>query len=114
MIHFHDIIVRLRPTLIENRGGDLVEDWTAPAEHTIVGVSVQPAQQAEATDVTRTATTTGWTVQSQPGVDLDVVASDRIRYDGMTCRVVGEVARWTDPLTGVVHHVDFTIERRAG
>ena len=111
---FAQTIIRRRAPLVDDGWGDETRDWDAAIDTPIVGVNVQPNQQGEDDGVLRTVVATSWRVQSPPGVDLDVVPSDRVVQDGVVCEVVGEVARWPDPITGGTHHVEFTIRRTEG
>lgn len=111
---FDQTVVRRRAPLVDDGWGNQTRDWGQAVDTELVGVNVQPNNQNEDDGVLRTVVTTSWRVQSAPGVDLDVVASDRVVYDGVECEVVGEVARWTDPAVGGIHHVEFTIRRWEG
>lgn len=117
---FDQTIVRVRAGERADRGGNAVLDWSADAvtRVTITDVSIQPngapGAANEVIDAERDAVVTGWRVQSQPGVDLDVTAVDRIEWDSMILDVDGEMARWSDPIDGGVHHVEFTIKRATG
>ncbi|MGK5729723.1 hypothetical protein [Streptomyces sp. URMC 124] len=99
-----------------DRGGNVVTDWSpdAVSRLPITEVSIQPTTAAETATPERTAVITGWHVQSPPGVDLDVRAADRIEWDGMTLEIDGEVARWSDPIEGGTHHVEFDLVRATG
>lgn len=113
---FHQQVTVVRPGTRVDRGGNEVPDWSpGAATRTVVEhVSVQPNTQNEDVESDRTAVVTGWRVLSEPGVDADVRSGDRIEWDGMTLEVVGEVARWPDPLDGGVHHIEFTMRRATG
>lgn len=113
---FYQSIVRVRAGTRTDRGGNTMPDWSpeAVSRLSIDRVSVQPNTQEETTGPERGAVATGWRVLSEPGVDADVRATDRVEWDGMTLEVVGEVARWPDPLDGGVHHVEFTMSRATG
>lgn len=111
---FFDEIVRVRAGTKTDRGGNTVEDWSAASRLTVTDVNVQPNTQNETTDPTRTAVVTEWRVQSAPGTAPDITAVDRIEWDGMTCEVEGEVAHWSDPTDGTVHHIEFTMKRATG
>ncbi|CUW29697.1 MULTISPECIES: hypothetical protein [Streptomyces] len=120
---FYDSLVRVRAGTRTDRGGNEVPDWSAGAANrlTIDRLNIQPASQTEGTstssgaaDPTRDAVTTGWRVQSEEGTRPDITALDRLEWRGMTLEVQGEVAEWSDPLTGVVHHIEFTMVRATG
>jgi len=110
-------ITRLRAPLVEGRLGSKTRDWPNAAEHTFPQlVAVQPATSRESTTEPRDQVITGWRVFSPAGVDLDVLASDRIRLEnGVVCEVIGEVGRWPHPIRrGAVHHVEFDLQRVTG
>lgn len=113
-LFFAQSITRRRAPVTTDAHGNDVHDWDAAADTVIDGVNVQPHSQQETDTAVRDAVVTTWRVQSAPGTDLDVVASDRILWGGIECKVVGEVARWSHPIHGAVHHVEFTIERIEG
>lgn len=113
---FFDSLVRVRAGTRIDRGGNTVLDWSED-EVTRLAVdqlNIQPTSQTETTDSTRTAVETGWRVQSEEGTRPDITAIDRLEWRGMTLEVQGEVAEWPDPLTGEVHHVEFTMTRATG
>ena len=111
---FNQTLVRVRAGVRTDRGGNQVPDWTAATRLTIDRVNIQPSIQQESTDETRNARVTGWHVQSAEGTAPDIRADDRIEWDGMTCEVDGEVARWPDVFTDTVHHVEFEMKRATG
>jgi hypothetical protein len=109
-------VVRIRPGVRTDRGGNTVADWSPDAvtRTTIDRLSVQPTYQSETAGAERTSVVTGWRVLSEPGQDVDVRSGDRIEHDGLTCEVQGEVGRWRDPLGGGVHHVEWQMRRSTG
>lgn len=113
---FDQTLVRVRAATRTDRGGNQVEDWSpgAVTRLTVERVSVQPASQVEVTTAERTALVTGWRAQSSPGTDPDVRARDRVEWNGMILQVVGEIARWTDPISGAVHHAEWAMSRTTG
>ncbi|MCD9196073.1 hypothetical protein [Streptomyces albireticuli] len=116
MMFFDQDIVRLRAGTRVDRGGNAVPDWSpdAVSRLAITEVSIQPTTATETAAPERTAVVTGWHVQSQPGTDLDIRAADRIEWDGMILEVDGEIARWTDPVEGGIHHVELDLVRATG
>jgi hypothetical protein len=120
---FFDSLVRVRAGTRTDRGGNQVPDWSAGAVDrlTIGQLNIQPTSQTEGhstssgtPDATRDAVTTGWRVQSEEGTRPDITAIDRLEWRGLTYEVDGEVAEWPDPLTGEVHHIEFTMVRATG
>lgn len=113
---FFDSVVRVRAGTKTDRGGNTMPDWSpgAVSRATVGGLNIQPASQTEGADATRTAVVTGWRVQSEPGTAPDIRAADRLEWRGMTLAVDGEVAEWSDPLDGSVHHLEFTMKRSTG
>lgn len=120
---FFDHVVRVRAGTRTDRGGNITPDWSPSAVDRlqVAQLNIQPASQTEgsstssgAADPTRDAVTTGWRVQSEEGTAPDIQAVDRIEWRGMTLEVEGEVAEWSDPLTGTVHHIEFTMVRATG
>lgn len=113
---FHQAVTVVRPGQRTDRGGNTAPDWSpgAVTRTEVQELSVQPSVQSEVVGDTRTTVITGWHVLSAPGTAPDVRASDRIEYDGLVCEVVGEVARWPNPLEGGVHHVEWQMRRATG
>lgn len=105
--HYAHSVVRLRAPLAADRYGNKVRDWTAPARLPVAGVNVQPSgspPQSDEHTTTRQTTITGWRLYTRPGMDLDLVETDRIEYGGMVLEVDGKVGRWR--INGRVHHVE--------
>lgn len=120
---FFDSVVRVRAGTKADRGGNTVPDWSesAVSRLPVDRLNIQPNSQAEgpstssgAPDATRDAVITGWRVQSEEGTRPDITAVDRIEWRGMILQVEGEVAEWPDPITGTVHHIEFTMSRATG
>lgn len=113
---FNQSITRNRAGTRVTRSGDTVPDWSLPTtDQTFRRVSVQPASQAEDVTPERDERITRWRVYTRPGVDIDVLATDRVTYADETFQVVSEVARWPHPgRPGRVHHVEFTIQEVEG
>lgn len=114
MTFFHDTVTRLRAPITQDAHGNEIRDWDNPDSTLLERLNVQPNSQDDTDTALRTSVITSWRLQSAPGVDLDLEATDRVVYGGVVCEVVGEVARWSHPLTGQTHHVETTIRRRKG
>jgi hypothetical protein len=113
---FNQSLVRVRAGERTDRGGNTVKDWSpaAVSRLTVDQVNIQPSIQQESVDEQRNAVVTGWHVQSAEDTAPDIRADDRIEWDGMTLEVDGEVARWPDLFTDVVHHIEFEMKRATG
>lgn len=113
---FTDSIVIVRAGSTTGRYGDTVPDWSTATRTTIDGVNVQPtSQNAETTDGTRDSTTTTWVgFTAMDSGDLDITATDRIEYAGLTLEVYGTPRRWPNPLTGGVSKVEWTMREVLG
>jgi hypothetical protein len=82
-----------------------VDGWDDPTETTVTDCSVQPEKAPE------------FIIGEQRVEDLlnvwrrepfDVLATDRIEYDGETYDVAGEIKRWDFP---PLDHVEFKMRR---
>lgn len=114
-MNYPETIVRLRAPLVTGEYGDEVQrDWANAVETSIVGVQVQPSTSAEDVQVGRTPVTTAMRVLSPIGTDLDILETDRIRWNSVVWEVDGEVARHKRPTTGAVHHVEVMLTRVKG
>lgn len=113
---FHQSFTRLRAPVVADKYGNRVRDWTAASRLDVAGVSIQPAGRAETHDAgNRDTATSGWTLRTPPGVDVDLLATDRVELDdGTVCEVVGEVARHPDPFGPGIHHVEAALQRVTG
>lgn len=111
-----DSVVRLRAEYVVDKYGNESSDrdWGAAARTPISGVALQPDGTLNSLEGVgdRAPITTGWRMFSRRGVDLDVLATDRFEFDGMTLEVDGEVGRWRR--AGTVHHVELRLKRVTG
>lgn len=89
----HTITV-LRAPLVEDDYGNETRDWTAATQSTVSGCSVQPVTGIEVT-VARDTIVSRWQLWAPDGTDL--VATDRVEFDGAAYEVDGEVQRWNFP-----------------
>jgi head-tail adaptor len=101
----HDTVERLRPAPVGDGYGNNRPDWTSPATVTLPA-EVQPMSGDEdLADQNRT--TTRWRLFLNAGADI--VATDRIRWDGRLFEVDGDVERWKR--RGVEHHIEAVLTR---
>jgi len=106
---YGDHVVVLRAPLGDpGRNGVRVRNWPAAARSEPVRASVQPDSSDEATTGRQTAITS-WRLFAGPGTDL--LATDRVEWDGLVLEVDGEVARWKH--RGRPHHVEAVLKRAA-
>lgn len=106
----NDTIVRLRATIITQRGSE-IPDWTNTDQLTITGCSMQPSSTSLTQDGRIQGIADGYTCYLPPGAD--VIAGDRILYNGKTYTINGEPRAWTSP-TGLVSNTQLQLERWSG
>ena len=105
-----DTVTRLRASIITQRGSQ-IPDWTNPDTLQITGCSIQPAGTSLTQDGRVQGTSEGFTCFLPPG--SDVLAGDRIRYNGQTYTIMGEPKVWRSP-TGQVSNTQLQLERWYG
>lgn len=89
----HTIVV-LRASTAGDDYGNSAPDWATAAETTVEGCSVQPQIGLENT-VGRDTVVPRWTLYAPD--DADLLATDRVRFDGDDYEVDGEPQRWEFP-----------------
>lgn len=105
-------ITVLRAPLVANPYGCQVRDWENPSRTDVDGVSIQPAATTEdVRDREQLAST--YQLFTPRGIDLDLLATDRVEWDGRVLQVVGDPNRWPAP-GGGVHHVEATLREVTG
>lgn len=87
-------------------------DWADPDSVELEGVAIAPSSSTETRAEDRTSVTTGMSLYAGPGVD--VLPQDRIRARSGLWRVEGEVADWTNALTGWNPGVEFRVAKVSG
>lgn len=105
-----DTIIRLRPTTREVRGS-VIPDWSNPDTLTIYGCSIQPAGTSLSQDGRVQGITDGYTCYLPPG--SDVLAGDRIKFNGQIYAIKGEPREWRGP-TCRTNNLLLNIERWEG
>lgn len=106
-----DTITVLRAQLVDvDRYGKQRRDWPAAAETEVTGVSVQALSAAEAA-VDREYAATHLRLIAPHSIDL--TATDRVRWHGLTFDVDGDPARWYDE-HGQPEHLEATLKRATG
>lgn len=109
--HFQQSVTIVRAPLVADRYGNRVRDWPTATRTSVAGVNLQPASAPAASDedtVDRQVTMSGWRLYTPRGMDLDLLATDRVEYGAMVLEVVGEVGRWE--VGGRVHHVEAELK----
>lgn len=86
-------------------------DWSNVSTAVINGCSVQPADARLSQDGRVLGTTDGLTVYMP--ADADVLAGDRIQYDGLTYIIDGVPRHWPSA-SGRLDHILLNLERWAG
>lgn len=111
---YPETVVRLRAPLVDDVYGNPTPDWANAAELTVTNVQVQPSSSTEPLEVGRTSAITLMRLLTPIGTDLDLLRTDRVRWDGDDWQVEGEVARHMRPSDGSVHHVEAMLRRVEG
>lgn len=112
---FGDSVTVVRAAVTRDRWDNDTRDWAAATRRKVDKVVVMPAVQVEDSTGNRVALSTGWRMTSAPGVDVDLLATDRVEWQGLSLEVVGEVARYPHPIRpGRVHHVEVLMQRMTG
>lgn len=104
-------VIRHRTGTVTLRGSE-VPDWEHELEPlSIGGCSVQPASTSLSEDGRILGITDGWTAYLPSG--SDVLAGDRIEFDGNLYEINGEPRTWQSA-TGQVNHMMLNLRRFAG
>lgn len=122
---YHDRVLVLRPGTKTNRAQETVLDYAGlelAAGYPRDKVHVRPVSQGEgsptsnAGDPDRIAASEEWQLATEPGSgDWDVRETDWLRLpDGGIAAVVGPPARPSDPISGLLHHVEIRARRVTG
>ena len=103
-------VTRIRPG-VKTLRGSTVPDWEHASELVITNCSVQPAGTSLSQDGRVLGVSDGYTVYMPP--NADVLAGDRIVYDGDTYEIDGRPRRWKSA-TGRLDHIMISIVRWRG
>ena len=106
----NDTVTRIRPGTIERRGS-IEPDWGHATEAEISGCSMQPGSTTLSMDGRVLGISDGYTCFFPPGADVQ--AGDRIRYEGATYTIMGDIRPWKSP-TGLVSNLQAQLERWSG
>jgi len=115
---FTDTITILRPrpksTRYATEAGAAL-DYSDPERIPVEAlVSVQPSSSTDRSDG-RSSTVSGWRLITPAGVDLDLLATDRVEHATGLFSVVGEPLRWPHPIrVGEVHHLEAALQLVTG
>jgi len=87
-----DSVTVVRAPLVTDRYGGKIRDWPTATRTAYAGVSVQPAGSTE--DVRdREHISNRFTLFTSRGFDIDLLATDRVEWNGLTLQVDGGVDR---------------------
>lgn len=107
-----DTVTVVRAPLVAGRYGGQSRDWTNATRTAYPGVCVQPVSSTE--DVRDRELLIGkYTLFTSRGQDIDLLATDRIEWNGITLQVDGDPNRWPAP-GGGVHHVEALLKGVTG
>ena len=98
-----DQVTRRRATTASDGYGNPTSDWSSVTE-VVYPAEVQPASTDENV-VDQDRTVTRWRAWLPAAADL--VATDRIVWDGDTYEIDGDVQRWKQ--RGVPHHIEVLL-----
>lgn len=95
-------VTRERGVPIDDGHGNETVDWSNPDQLVIARCTVQPGASQEVL-AGRDATVIRYTVSAPPGVD--VLATDRIVFNGATYDIDGEPGVWSSPTGALAHTI---------
>ena len=102
-------VTRIRPAAKESRGS-IIPDWSQATEKDIGGCSMQPASTSLSQDGRVLGLLDEYTLFLPP--DADVMAGDRIRYNGQIYQIDGDVRIQPAPLR--LDHIEIRLRRHSG
>jgi hypothetical protein len=107
-----ETVTVIRAPLVADRYGGQVRDWTAAVRTDVDGVSIQPTVSTE--DVRdRELLVSRYTLFTTRGRDIDLLATDRIQWNGLVLQVDGDPNRWAAP-GGGLHHLEANLKQVTG
>lgn len=107
-----DSVTVVRAPLVAGRYGGQTRDWTTATRTAYDGVCVQPVSSTE--DVRDRELLVGrFTLFTSRGSDIDLLATDRVEWNGITLQVDGDPNRWPMP-GGGIHHVEASLKQVTG
>ena len=106
---WHTTIVRIRPDEKEIRGS-VVPDWDNATRLEIGECLVQPSSTSLSQDGRIQGITDGLTVCCP--VDSDIIAGDRIEYQGALYTITGDPMKWLG--VGKLEHMKLNLQRWSG
>lgn len=107
-----DTVTVIRAPLTTGRYGGKTRDWPNATRTDYPGVCVQPVSSTE--DVRDRELLIGkYMLFTSRGQDIDLLATDRVEWNGITLQVDGDPNRWPAP-GGGVHHVEASLKEVSG
>ena len=103
-------VTRIRPGTKTLRGSEM-PDWTNTTSVSISGCSVQPASTSLSQDGRVLGISDAWTAYLPTGAD--VLAGDKIMFDGNEYAIDGEPRTWVSP-TGSRSNIQLNLVRWSG
>ena len=108
-MNFPHIVVILRAPLVSDGKGNQIRDWANPVGAT-AAAWVQPQGTTEQA-LNQDRVVSRWRIFIEP--TADIVATDRVSWNGLTFQVDGEIQTWDDP-RGNAHHREGLLRRVTG
>lgn len=100
----------LRPLMVQDNGSLVPHPRDTEPPREVKWCDVQPGATQEVLEHANAALI-AWTVQAPP--DIDVLATDRVRYRGVVYAIDGEPGRWGSP-TGALAHTTIALKKWKG
>lgn len=107
-MRFPHIVAVKRAPLVADGKGNQIRDWTTATTSSSPYAYVQPVSSDE-NDLNQDRIVSRWRIFLPSAAD--VLATDRIVFDGETYQIDGEVQTWD---TGRPHHAEAYLKKVAG